>query len=369
MRITSRHVQLKFLLYITTAMLAPFYCSAQLPTGTTIPDAEKRLIAALEDYSILIRLETARIRRNEYAEGKKKILDRITSSRGKGPEADSLFMRHTSDFQDFLDDKILKKGVTGMRIYIGTRWKENFYRRCPDKQNRWKLVFIFTPTIGKDDQHPSSDYSRKTFYIYTPEGNKPFQAINKQRAGRYVRNFQKPRRTKKRIELNSTIDAYTRALYGNETKHIFFNRNKVCEMTKYIQSLNAPSLKMLLFTYPKAESDSLRSRLGLEFIFANPDGSDYATNADTALVLESIGTALGSLSGETKEKLIPLFMQMQNAGDGQKKRNLLASMIRTLRRNEALTDDEILAFDTGSPTPPPKNTGGESLDPSEPMTP
>ncbi|MGJ7031351.1 hypothetical protein [Niabella hirudinis] len=364
MRKTNCHLRLVLLLYITAAALVPIHGQTRQLIKTN--DAEKCLECICRQFSIAIGADQARNRRNTYEGVKKKILDNIANRSKKGPEADLLFIKEKTDFQNFLSNHIIKmKDASGMRIYLGTRWKENFYQPLPDQQNRWKLVFIFTPTKDKKDKkgpHPAADYSKNTFYIFDPNAEEPFETIKRKRAARYVRNFQKPHRTKKRLTLNGTLDPALRNKYGKETKHVFFNRDKVKQMIDYIDCIPASSLKMRLFTHLDQEPDTVRSRLGIDFIFANSDGSDYTTPKNATQFIEAIKAAIEGLRGKALDPLNTLLTNLQKENNPKKKQEFLAQMIKISVGNKALTDDAIVSFDTGSPTPPPKKGNMESLD-------
>lgn len=357
-------------------------CEPKVKTGVDRIDFDKlefpELVQTLTECtcassSTIVKGTTSQIRRNYYIAHKKKTLDQISNANGASTGENDI--EDIPDGKAFLAllNKILKADnkVNGMRVYLGTRMtkqdEDDDDNDQEDLDNAGKMVFIFSPTILKGQKNV--DLGNDNYWYYREKSGKFKKTNCRKTVKRWVRNYQNPNRfSKKRAQLKQTT--YNNE---NETKHIWFNKDKIesmkcdleCTLQKNKLGIN---IELISYTDKKTEDSLLNQnpyfkRLSIEFHYITKNTEPYQLSLNQ-LNLKKYFRLWAQSKPEEKTKLKNELVELMKKNNIISSTTFLSNKINweQLPQTTYKAMIQVVVHDTGDPTPPPPGGNQEDLD-------
>lgn len=274
------------------------------------------------------------------------ILDFLTKRNGGKAEIKNVYVKTANGFTDLLDSFLKIPNVNGMRVYIGSKTKGG-------------LVLIFVPTTAMGAQNVDYyNWPKNPYYIY--EENGQFKKIEDSKAKELVHNYQEQAITNKRDSLYKTLNNGEK-----ETKHIWFKRNKISDITNDIKcrtgghASKLTGLKLRLASYTDAQNEDTiagipieqkhKKRLTIDIAYTNSTGDVVYHNYEMIPLIYNMLNSVGFADIFSKKEIYSLLANpsrknLENIINNNPNKSAIITMIQNSYPQ-----------DTGDPTPPPSN--------------
>lgn len=288
--------------------------------------------------------------RNKYDK-----LNQTAQNDGALSEIQDIYIRKAEVFSKFIDEILsASSGVDGLRIYFGSRGKKEDEADIEDKDNCGRFNFVFAGTVNKKD-----------FGNYYAYKGKKIKTISQGKAEKWVRKYQET--DKKRDKLKDTLTPADQAANCLETKHVYFEKDKVEELkTEIVERLKKDKgaglkIKLVSYTDEKFIDDifgakvpqSYQQRLTIDFVFTDKDGNDVYLSEDEFITraivsIFNLGHSFIDENPKWDELFSPPF-------DRAKLNTILEELNRERYVNWKRLLTNFYTMDTGVPAPPPPN--------------
>lgn len=291
------------------------------------------------------------------------VLYHAAKENGALSETQEVYFHQAKVVSDHINELINEnEKIDGFRIYFGTYGPN----QIESKRGRFNLIFVSTT-----DKHDSG--------VYYIKGGKPkdntIEPISKELALEYVGNFQTP--DGKRDRLTSTLTVEDKRNKCFETKHLWFDIEKIKELRDLIEDhlkkYSGYGLKIRLVSYTDEDEiegafggivpQTYKQRLTVDFIFIDENNSEIYLD-DEILILRTIETI--AEIGHSFIEDDPVWRELLQKPYDRARLDKILDLLNT-DEYKILRDmlNNLYTMDTGDPTPPPSTDNMAALDVSD----